>query len=160
VGSALGNATGFGALTGGAVRCRVYGVAGVTPVQVGQMTVFTSVTLALALALMTAAGMGADAPTLARMTGLAPGLLRAIGGAVVAGFAVLMLACRPTATRVQLSARIRIAFTVPARRDLVAELALAVVDVVAAGLALWTLLPHAGAHIGFVQFVTVYAAAM
>ncbi|QYD70669.1 bifunctional lysylphosphatidylglycerol flippase/synthetase MprF [Paraburkholderia edwinii] len=160
VGSALGNATGFGALTGGAVRCRVYGVAGVTPVQVGQMTVFTSVTLALALALMTAAGMVADAPTLAHMTGLAPGTLRVIGGALLVGFAVLIFACRPAAQRVQLSARIRIAFMVPARRDLVAELALAVVDVVAAGLALWTLLPHAGAHIGFVQFVTVYAAAM
>ena len=47
VGSALGNATGFGALTGGAVRCRVYGAAGVTPAQVGRLTVFTSVTLAL-----------------------------------------------------------------------------------------------------------------
>ncbi|MEA3131264.1 MAG: phosphatidylglycerol lysyltransferase, partial [Paraburkholderia sp.] len=30
-GSALGNATGFGALTGGAVRARVYGVSNVTP---------------------------------------------------------------------------------------------------------------------------------
>lgn len=39
-GSALGNATGFGALTGGAVRARVYGVAGVTPAQIGRMTVF------------------------------------------------------------------------------------------------------------------------
>src|ERR1700754_4236540 len=108
VGSALGNATGFGALTGGAVRCRVYGVAGVTPVQVGQMTVFTSVTLALALALMTAAGMVADAPTLARMTGLAPGMLRVTGGALLAGFAVLIFACHPAAKRVQLSTRIRI----------------------------------------------------
>ncbi|APR36049.1 bifunctional lysylphosphatidylglycerol flippase/synthetase MprF [Paraburkholderia sp. SOS3] len=160
VGSALGNATGFGALTGGAVRCRVYGVAGVTPVQVGQMTVLTSITLALALALMTAAGMVADASTLARMTGLAPGMLRMIGCALLAGFAVLIAACGPSARRVQFSTRIAIAFTVPARRDLVEELALAVLDVVAAGLALWTLLPHAGAQVGFIQFVTVYAAAM
>ena len=41
-GSALGNATGFGALTGGAVRARVYGVSGVTPAQIGRMTVFTA----------------------------------------------------------------------------------------------------------------------
>jgi phosphatidylglycerol lysyltransferase len=33
-GSALGNAVGFGALTGGAVRYRVYGAAGVSAVQV------------------------------------------------------------------------------------------------------------------------------
>jgi phosphatidylglycerol lysyltransferase len=45
-GSALGNATGFGALTGGAVRARVYAVADVTPAQIGRMTVFTSVSLA------------------------------------------------------------------------------------------------------------------
>jgi phosphatidylglycerol lysyltransferase len=160
VGSALGNATGFGALTGGAVRCRVYGVAGVTPVQVGQMTVFTSVTLALALALMTAAGMTTHAATLAGMTGLAPGMLRVTGCALLASFAVLIAACRSTPRRVQLATRIALAFTVPARRDLIAELALAVVDVVAASLALWTLLPHTGAHVGFGQFVTVYAAAM
>ncbi|HXZ09594.1 MAG TPA: hypothetical protein VEI25_16205, partial [Paraburkholderia sp.] len=53
VGSALGNATGFGALTGGAVRCRVYGTAGVKPAQVGRLTLFTSVTLGLALVLLT-----------------------------------------------------------------------------------------------------------
>ena len=35
--SALGNIAGFGALTGGAVRCRVYGAAGVTPSQVGRL---------------------------------------------------------------------------------------------------------------------------
>ena len=72
VASALGNATGFGALTGGAVRCRVYGVAGVTPAQVGRLTVFTSVTLALALLLMTAIGMVCAADTLAGMLHLSP----------------------------------------------------------------------------------------
>ncbi|CAB3750622.1 bifunctional lysylphosphatidylglycerol flippase/synthetase MprF [Paraburkholderia humisilvae] len=160
VGSALGNATGFGALTGGAVRCRVYGAAGVTPVQVGQMTVFTSVTLALALALMTAAGTLTHAGTLAGMIGLAPETLRTIGATVLAGFALLIAACPSTSRRVQLTPRHAFAFTVPARRDLVAQLALAVADVVAAGIALWTLLPHASAHVGFGQFVTVYAAAM
>ena len=40
--SALGNIAGFGALTGAAVRCRVYGAAGVTPSQVGRLTLFSS----------------------------------------------------------------------------------------------------------------------
>lgn len=164
VGSALGNATGFGALTGGAVRCRVYGVAGVTPVQVGRMTVFTSVTLALALAMMTSAGMVASAGTLAGMMGLAPDTLRLVGAVLLAGSGALIAACSTAPKKLRLFGRDALSFDIPARRDLVAQLALATADVVAAGLALWALLPHgdtsAAAHVGFVQFVTVYAAAM
>ncbi|TGT14676.1 hypothetical protein EN817_32830, partial [Mesorhizobium sp. M3A.F.Ca.ET.174.01.1.1] len=51
-----------------------------------------------------------------------------------------------------------LSFDIPARRDLVEQVGLAVVDVVAAGLALWALLPHA--DVSFVTFITVYAAAM
>src|SRR6202012_5956371 len=80
-GSALGNATGFGALTGGAVRARVYGVANITPAQIGRMTVFTSVSLALALVLMTALGMVCLAGPLATMLHLPPLTLRWCGAA-------------------------------------------------------------------------------
>jgi phosphatidylglycerol lysyltransferase len=157
VGSALGNATGFGALTGGAVRCRVYGAADVTPAQVGRLTVFTSVTLALSLVLMAAAGMVVSADTLARMMPLSPALLRATGAALVFAMAVLV-ACCGTAPRTLSSRWKWLRFTVPARRDFVAQIALAIVDVIAAGLALWALLPHA--QVGFGDFLTVYSAAM
>ncbi|NIF75476.1 UPF0104 family protein, partial [Burkholderia sp. Ap-962] len=53
-GTALGNATGFGALTGGAVRVRVYGASGVSAAQIGRMTVFMGATLALGIVDMTA----------------------------------------------------------------------------------------------------------
>ncbi len=87
-GSALGNATGFGALTGGAVRARVYGVADVTPAQIGRMTVFTSVSLALALVLMTALGMVCMAGSLAPMLHLTPVTLRWIGAALLVALAL------------------------------------------------------------------------
>ncbi|PXW22463.1 bifunctional lysylphosphatidylglycerol flippase/synthetase MprF [Paraburkholderia caballeronis] len=157
-GSALGNVTGFGALTGGAVRCRVYGGAGVTPAQVGKMTVFTGVTLALALALMTALGMIGAADTLSGLLRLPPAALRWIGGATLALGAAMIAACPAAAREVQLSSRRWLRFTVPARRDLVAQLLLAVVDVAGAGLALWAVLPHA--QVGFLDFLTVYSAAM
>ena len=157
VGSALGNATGFGALTGGAVRCRVYGAAEVTPAQVGRLTVFTSVTLALSLVLMTAAGMVVSADTLARMMPLSPDALRIVGAALLAAMAAMIASCG-TAPRT-LGLRWKwLRFTIPARRDFVAQIALAIVDVIAAGLALWALLPHA--QVGFGEFITVFSAAM
>jgi len=157
-GSALGNVTGFGALTGGAVRCRVYGSAGVTAAQIGRMTVFTSVTLALALALMTALGMAGAADTLAGLLHLSPLALRWIGGVVLALGAALIAACPAQAREIEPFKRAWLRFAVPARRDLVAQLLLAMLDVAGAGLALWSVMPHA--HVGFADFLTVYAAAM
>ncbi|SAL17677.1 bifunctional lysylphosphatidylglycerol flippase/synthetase MprF [Caballeronia humi] len=157
VGSALGNATGFGALTGGAVRCRVYGAADVTPAQVGRLTVFTSVTLALSLVLMTAVGMIVSADTLARMMPLSPVALRSAGAALVVVFAV-MIACCGAAPRTLATRWTWLRFMIPARRDFVAQIVLAIVDVIAAGLALWALLPHA--QVGFGDFITVFSAAM
>ncbi|NKJ47874.1 hypothetical protein CIC12_14210, partial [Burkholderia sp. SG-MS1] len=156
-GSALGNATGFGALTGGAVRARVYGVANLTPVQIGRMTVFTSASLALALVLMTALGMVGIAGQLAPMLHLTPLALRWIGVALLFALTLAAAACRRD-TRPVRTLWHWLSFDIPARRDLLAQVALAVVDVVAAGLALWALLPHA--NVSFVTFITVYAAAM
>ncbi|MFD1554524.1 bifunctional lysylphosphatidylglycerol flippase/synthetase MprF [Paraburkholderia silviterrae] len=157
-GSALGNVTGFGALTGGAVRCRVYGGAGVTAAQIGRMTVFTSATLAIALALMTALGMVGAADTLAGLLHLSPVALRWIGGVVLALGAALIAACPAQAREIEPFKRAWLRFAVPARRDLVAQLLLAALDVAGAGLALWSVMPHA--HIGFADFLTVYTAAM
>ena len=157
VGSALGNVTGFGALTGGAVRCRVYGAAEVTPAQVGRLSIFTGVTLALSLAFMAAVGMVCSAGTLASMMHLSPALLRVIGASLLAVFVAMLVFCG----REQRTLRWRwkwLAFTAPTRRDFVAQTALAVVDVFGAGLALWAMLP--GAHVGFGEFMTVFSAAM
>lgn len=156
--SALGNVTGFGALTGGAVRCRVYGGAGVTAAQIGRMTVFTSGTLALALALMTALGMVGAAGTLAGVLHLAPPTLRGIGGVLLAGGAALVAVCPSGAREIVPFGRAALRFAVPARRDLVAQLLLAALDVAGAGLALWSVMPHA--QVGFAGFLTVYCAAM
>nr|WP_322011733.1 bifunctional lysylphosphatidylglycerol flippase/synthetase MprF [Paraburkholderia sp. J12] len=157
-GSALGNVTGFGALTGGAVRCRIYGSAGVTPAQVGRMTVFTSVSLAFALALMTALGTVCDAGTLAGFLPLSAAALRGIGGTLLVCGAALVAACPASTCEIELLGRTWLRFAVPARRDLVAQLLLAALDVVGAALALWSVLPHA--QLGFGDFLTVYCAAM
>ncbi|WP_256258642.1 lysylphosphatidylglycerol synthase domain-containing protein, partial [Burkholderia ubonensis] len=122
-----------------------------------RMTVFTSGTLALALVLMTAVGMVCEPRTLADMLHVAPGVLTWGGAALLAVMAVMVAACgrvaRPVETRFKW-----LAFDVPARRDLVAQVVYAVLDVVAAGLTLWVLLP--AAPVGFASFITIYAAAL
>lgn len=122
-GSALGNATGFGALTGGAVRARVYGVANITPAQIGRMTVFTSVSLALALVLMTALGMVCVGGRLAPMLHLSPATVRWAGALLLVALGLLCAACR-VETR---SVRTRwqwLSFDIPARRDLLEQVGL------------------------------------
>lgn len=107
VGSALGNVTGFGAFTGGAVRVRVYGADGVQPAQVGRLTAFTSVTLALTLALMTGAGMLFCATALAPMFRAPAWVLRVIGALIVLAFAALFASCGKEARAVQLGSKPR-----------------------------------------------------
>ncbi|KND60221.1 putative membrane protein [Candidatus Burkholderia verschuerenii] len=158
VGSALGNVTGFGALTGGAVRCRVYGAAEVTPAQVGLLSIFTGATLALSLAFTTAVGMVFSADTLSGMMRLSPAMLETAGTALLCVFVAMVIVCGREQRTLQ--SRVKwLSFTIPTRRDFVAQTALAVVDVFGAGLALWALLPMS-AHVSFADFMTVFSAAM
>lgn len=155
--SALGNIAGFGALTGGAVRCRVYSAAGVTPSQVGRLTVFTSVSLVLALLLVSALGGLWDTGALAAMTHASPGTVR-VSCAIVLAIAALAIACCGARTkRIETRWR-RIALDVPARADLIGQILFGMVDVVGAGAALWAFLP--GTETGFISFLAVYSASL
>ncbi|MCG1042788.1 bifunctional lysylphosphatidylglycerol flippase/synthetase MprF [Mycetohabitans sp. B8] len=158
IGSAIGNATGFGALTGGAVRCRIYGAAGVTPAQVGRLTVFTSIGLAATLVLMSAAGMLIAASQLELVLHLPTSTLRCAGVLAIVAIAALVVACRRQPRTFGGGTRRWLALTIPSRRNLIAQLGWAIVDVAGAALALWVLLPDAS--IGFATFMTVYAAAL
>ena len=155
-GSALGNATGFGALTGGAVRCRVYGTAGITPAQVGRLTLFTSVTLALSLALMAATGMVVASDTIGPLLSISAHGVETIGATVLAVFAALVVAgCGRASRAIQVRG---FTIDIPGRTVLLAQVFFAVVDVVAAALALWAVMPHG--NVDFVQFLIVFSAAM
>ncbi|MGI4857643.1 MAG: bifunctional lysylphosphatidylglycerol flippase/synthetase MprF [Janthinobacterium lividum] len=161
VGSALGNATGFGALTGGAVRCRVYGTVGVQATQVGRLTAFTSVTLALSLALMTGVGMLFCGTALSPMFRLPASVLQVLGGVIVAAFAALLVVCRAqprTLAARRLPWLAALELSVPSRNVLLCEMLYSVADVTAAGLALWVILPHGNVH--FISFIAIYAAAL
>lgn len=155
--SALGNIAGFGALTGGAVRCRVYGAAGVTPAQVGRLTVFTSVSLVMALLAIGALGALWDTNLLATMTHLSPGPLRLGSALVLVALAAAVACCGARTKRIETPWR-AIAIDIPARADLAAQIIFGIVDVVGAGAALWAFLPST--HADFISFLAVYSVSL
>lgn len=155
--SALGNIAGFGALTGGAVRCRVYGAAGVTSSQVGRLTLLTSGSLILATLLISALGALLDTGPLSAMTHLSPGALTLGSIVVLVGLVLAIVCCGATTKRIATRWE-RITLDIPSRSSLVSQIIFGVVDVVGAGAALWAFLPDT--QTGFVSFLAVYSASL
>jgi len=152
--SALGNAVGFGALTGGAMRYRIYGAARITPEQVARLMAFITVGFAVGLAFVAAAGTVLAGHAVGRLLGLPALLARGGGLAVVLAVAGLLVLC---ARRRSPPGFGRWRLTLPDGRLALAQLVLTAIDVVAAGMALWVLLP--GERIDFATFSAVFAVA-
>ena len=154
-GSALGNAAGFGALTGGAVRYRVYGAAGIDVAQVARLSVLTGVTFAFGLVVLSALGLICAASAVGAMLRL-PGVVLLDGGlAVLAVGAMLIAWCRSDRSPIRLG---RISIEVPMRGFLCAQILLVGLDVMGAALALFVLLPPV--HIGLSSFLAMYTIAL
>ncbi len=151
-GSALGNALGFGALTGGAVRYRVYGAAGVGPVAVARVMVLTAGTFGLALVAWGGLGLLLAAGPMAALAGLPALALQLVGVAgLAATLAVLALGGRGVGWR---GRRVE----VPPAGFVLGQIALVGLDVLGAGLSLWVLLPASAVSLPI--FMAVYTAAL
>ena len=155
-GSALGNALGFGTLTGGAVRFRVYRGTGTRAENVARLMLLLGVSFAAGLIVFAACSAVVYAPSIAALLSLQPTPVRMTGSAMLLGSAIgyAMLFRRNRLER-QLgdlpvgSQWLRFSLT---------QLALVAIDLIGAGLALWALLPNSG--VGFGSFMAVYAAAI
>ena len=139
-GYALGNAAGFGVLTGGAVRLRVYGAAGLDPGQVARLMAFIASGFGLGIAGIGALGLlwGADAA--ASLLPLPPALLRGLSLLLLAVIAALVLLCLRGATLpLPGGQRLRM----PSGRQALALLVASALDILCAAAVLWVLLPTA-----------------
>ena len=154
-GSALGNAAGFGALTGGAVRYRIFGAAGMSAEQVARMTLLTALTFGVGLVMLGGLGAVLAAPMLAAVLQLPAGGITALGMLALAASVVVTLwsglSRRPLRFR-------RFTLEQPKLGLTLAQLALVSIDVLGAGLVLWALMP--AAHVGFIAFMSLFAASM
>ncbi|MFZ0890731.1 MAG: bifunctional lysylphosphatidylglycerol flippase/synthetase MprF [Candidatus Binataceae bacterium] len=153
-GSALGNAVGFGALSGRAVRDRVYGAVGVPPEQIARLVIFAHVGFALGLFAFAGLCSMFASRTLEGLWLLQTTALHVSGAVVLLVVAVAITVCVRRRTPLELG---QLSIPVPTLSIMLLEVSVGAVDVVAASAALWVLLP--AGRIDFVSFSVIFSAA-
>jgi phosphatidylglycerol lysyltransferase len=152
---ALSNTIGLGVFTGGAVRMRLYGAAGVEAALISRAIAFNAVAFGLGVGTVGALGLLWDAQELAGLTRLPAWLLTAAACLLLAGIGALLLWCRDGGERRLFG---RFALRLPPASLALRQLLWSLLDILAAGAALWLLLPDG--TIGFPSFIGFYAAAL
>jgi phosphatidylglycerol lysyltransferase len=154
-GYALGNVIGFGGLSSGAVRFRLYGAAGVPAGEIARVTLFIAVAFGVGASETIAFGLLFRAEPIAALCGVPVPVLHGVALLAVAAFLVLLAICavRPISLRIG-----PVAIETPRPRLLLAQLFVTLADITLAAAALWVLLPPAA--IDFPGFVAIYAAAI
>ncbi|MBO9717035.1 MAG: bifunctional lysylphosphatidylglycerol flippase/synthetase MprF [Pseudoxanthomonas sp.] len=147
---ALSNTIGLGVFTGGAVRMRLYGAAGVEAGKISRAIAFNAVAFGLGISVVGAAGVLANAPAMASLLRVPAWLLQ-----VLSGTALVVLAM---ALAVDPARRPRWAARWPGRELVLQQLLWSVLDILASAAVLWLLLP--AGSIPFPVFVGFYAAAL
>jgi phosphatidylglycerol lysyltransferase len=154
-GYAIGNAVGFGALSGGAVRYRIYTAAGLSTGQIARVILFISVAIGFGLTTIVATGLVLCADRVGQTLGTSPEPLRA---------AATLLLVLATSFLVFLGTRRRplaigpLHLEPPGPTLILGQIAVTTADILAAAAVLWVLLPPTG--IGFFVFAAVFAAAL
>jgi len=154
-GYAIGNAVGFGAFSGGAVRYRIYTAAGLSSDQIVRVILFISAALGVGLAAIAGLGLVLCTHRVSWMLGTSPEPLFAAAAILLALAAGSLVFCAVRRRPVTIGG---IEIHPPGPALVIVQLALTTTDVIAAAAVLWVLLPPTG--IGFVPFAAVYAAAL
>ncbi|MET0289194.1 MAG: bifunctional lysylphosphatidylglycerol flippase/synthetase MprF [Pseudoxanthomonas sp.] len=150
---ALANTIGLGVFTGGAVRMRLYGAAGVEPGTITKAIAFNALAFGLGISVVGAVGLMVDARALAPVLHLPASVLMAVGGTALLVTLWLLLMCHKGQARVG-----RWTVNLPTPALAWGQLALSALDILATGAVLWFLLP--AGTIDFMTFIGFFAAAM
>ena len=144
------------ALTGAAVRYRLYAPLGLTAVDVARMAAFTSVTAGLGISVLGSVALLAAPETTGAALRLHPGWALVLGAAILALVLAYVVWSSISRSPVELGSW---KVEPPGRRLVFLQLLIGVADLALSAAALWVLLPAAGSP-GFVSFCGVYAAAI
>jgi phosphatidylglycerol lysyltransferase len=152
----FGHTLGFTAFTGAAIRFRLYSAAGVTAVEVATVSAFCSLSLAIGLATVSGVSLLLSPANAAAVLRLHHNWSLLAGAAllVVVGAYALWACFARSAFEIR-----GWALRAPGAAIGLAQIALGVLDVSLSAAVLWWLLPPE-AHIGFIAFLGVYAAAV
>ena len=153
--TALGNALGFGKLTGHAVRNRVYSAVGITAEEIALVGLLLELAFAAGVSAFAAGCVALSGPALATLSSLHSRTLHIAGLAALAAIAALFA----FATRKRWSLMVgRINLSAPPFSFVALQLLLAALDLGFAAAALWFLLP---AHrVDFTSFAAIFSAAI
>jgi len=152
----IGHAVGLGALSGGAVRFRIYAAAGLSSFDIGKVVLLSFMPYAAGLGLLCGISLIADAAEAGRLLPVDAGTARLVGWALVAAHLayVLVVLKRPGPIRLRwFEAQL------PTPRMTAVQYALGLVDAISAIAILYVLLPQ-DAAIGFLPFAAVYVLAI
>ncbi len=156
IAAVFGHNLGFSAVTGGAIRLRLYAAAGITAVEVATVTVFYSLSIALGLTCLAGLSL-AFAPSFAAST-----LHLGVEWTRLAGVVLLGAVCAYLLWAALARRAIEIrgwALRAPGFALGAGQTLLSVLDLGVEGSVLWWLLPSA-AHIGLLAFMGTYAIAL
>nr|WP_321983441.1 lysylphosphatidylglycerol synthase domain-containing protein [uncultured Lichenicoccus sp.] len=150
----LSHNLGFSALSGAAVRFRLYGNWGLAPAEIAQIIAFCSVTFVLGACALIGGVMLIEPGSLPILGAHVPHLLLRAGGAAGWGvvLAYVLLSCRP---RVLEFGRARI--ELPGLRMALGQVVVATLDVAATAAIAYSLLPHVDG-LGYATFLAIYIA--
>jgi phosphatidylglycerol lysyltransferase len=152
----FGHTLGFAAFTGGAIRFRLYATAGISAIDVATISAFCSLSLGIGLATVSGVSLFLSPGHAASVLRLHHNWSILVGTLLLA--AVVAYAAWACLARVNFEIR-GWALRAPGARIGLAQIALSVLDLSLAAAVLWSLLPPT-AHIGFIPFLGVYAAAV
>jgi phosphatidylglycerol lysyltransferase len=152
---ALSNTVGLGVLTGGAVRLRLYGAAGVEAGAISRAIAFNAAAFMLGISVVGAAALLWGAPSVAPALKLPALVLQLGAGLVLAAATVLIVLCRDGRER-RLFGRFKL--RLPSASLALQQLLFSAVDIAATAAVLWVLLP-AGA-VDFPAFMGFFAIAI
>ncbi len=152
---ALSNTIGLGVLTGGAVRMRLYGAAGIEAGQISRAIAFNAAAFALGISVVGAAALLWGSTSVAPAIGVPAIALQIVAAIILAGTAVLLYLCRSGRERL-LFGRMRL--RLPTASLALQQLLFSAIDISATAAVLWLLLPPD--VIGFPEFVGFFAIAL
>lgn len=158
--NAVGHTLGFTALTGGAVRLRGYGAAGLSLADIGQVVLMSTLGFVFGAWVLLACALMFEPMPATLLLPLGENAIRAIGAAIAIAFAGLLFAVGREGRTLRLRGH---ALWLPDRRTVLSVTALSVVELALAGGALYVLLapdipPESGTN--FIGFVGLYLVAV
>ena len=154
-GYALGNFIGLGALSGGAVRYRVYSAVGVPPGKIARITIYIATAFGIGAAETIGLGLAFRAHEIAQLYGIPYESLRLIAVLILAATTAVLIAC---AFRRQSCRLGPVTIELPSSGLVLVQIVVTMVDIVVAAGTLWLLLPATA--IDFPAFVVIFTAAL